>query len=109
MSDDIGSFDEEALGTTNGNGAHRSNGDKSSKVNVKDKVDEALEKGTLVWGILKELSTRGLVQIVEFAKRTPSFNSITTSDQIVLIKAALLEILVCLYFLIANLLIKMIR
>ncbi|CAD5113654.1 DgyrCDS2815 [Dimorphilus gyrociliatus] len=94
LSDDIGSFDEEALGTTNGNGAHRANGDKPSKLNVKDQVDEALENGTLVWGVLKELSTRGLVQIVEFAKRTPSFNSITTSDQIVLIKAALLEILI---------------
>lgn len=56
---------------------------------------EDLEKGdTILWERVSELSTFGIRRIVDFGKRVPGFPSLTVSDQITLLKAACMEILV---------------
>ena len=46
------------------------------------------------WDSVDELSSEGIVKVVEFAKMIPHFRDLTTSDQITLLKAACLEVLV---------------
>ncbi|XP_025086539.1 retinoic acid receptor alpha-A-like isoform X2 [Pomacea canaliculata] len=47
-----------------------------------------------LWEKVTELSSAGIVKIVDFAKKIPGFLSLSTSDQITLLKAACLEILI---------------
>uniref|UniRef100_A0A8C4RBB2 NR LBD domain-containing protein n=1 Tax=Eptatretus burgeri TaxID=7764 RepID=A0A8C4RBB2_EPTBU len=47
-----------------------------------------------LWDKFSELSTKCIVKIVEFAKRLPGFPSLTIADQITLLKAACLDILI---------------
>uniref|UniRef100_UPI00358FB470 retinoic acid receptor beta-like isoform X2 n=1 Tax=Myxine glutinosa TaxID=7769 RepID=UPI00358FB470 len=47
-----------------------------------------------LWDKFSELSTKCIVKIVEFAKRLPGFTSLTIADQITLLKAACLDILI---------------
>ena len=51
-----------------------------------------------LWEHVYELSTEGMVQVVAFSKRVPGFLLLPQPDQIVLLKAACLEILVWLKF-----------
>nr|KAG5707687.1 hypothetical protein BaRGS_003262 [Batillaria attramentaria] len=55
--------------------------------------DSAGQVGFL-WEKVTELSSAGIVKIVDFAKKIPGFSSLSTSDQITLLKAACLEIMI---------------
>lgn len=62
-----------------------------------DKPQENSDNGGPVgflWEKVTELSSAGIVKIVDFAKKIPGFSSLGTSDQITLLKAACLEIMV---------------
>ena len=48
----------------------------------------------ILWERVSELSTCGITRIVEFSKQVPGFSTLTTSDQITLLKGSCLEILV---------------
>lgn len=51
-------------------------------------------QGESLWEKIIELSSAGIVLIVEFAKKIPGFLSLSTSDQITLLRAACLEIMI---------------
>nr|QAX24917.1 retinoic acid receptor [Acanthochitona crinita] len=62
------------------------------------KMVETLKKpdgpSAMLWERVTELSSKGIIKIVEFSKKIPGFMSLTTSDQITLLKAACLEIMI---------------
>ncbi|XP_064598195.1 LOW QUALITY PROTEIN: retinoic acid receptor gamma-like [Liolophura sinensis] len=62
------------------------------------KMVESLKKpdgpSSMLWERVTELSSKGIIKIVEFSKKIPGFMSLTTSDQITLLKAACLEIMI---------------
>ena len=58
-----------------------------------DRASGSLQ-GESLWEKIIELSSAGIVLIVEFAKKIPGFLSLSTSDQITLLRAACLEIMV---------------
>lgn len=60
---------------------------------LQEKPGDCTKLGFL-WEKVTELSSAGIVKIVDFAKKIPGFLSLSTSDQITLLKAACLEILV---------------
>ena len=47
-----------------------------------------------LWDKFSELATKCIIKVVEFAKRVPGFTGLTVADQITLLKAACLDILV---------------
>nr|XP_055075902.1 retinoic acid receptor beta-like [Misgurnus anguillicaudatus] len=47
-----------------------------------------------LWDKFSELATKCIIKIVEFAKRVPGFTGLTMADQITLLKAACLDILI---------------
>ena len=47
-----------------------------------------------LWDKFSELATKCIIKVVEFAKRVPGFTGLTIADQITLLKAACLDILV---------------
>lgn len=47
-----------------------------------------------LWDKFSELSTKCIIKTVEFAKQLPGFTTLTMADQITLLKAACLDILV---------------
>lgn len=47
-----------------------------------------------LWDKFSELSTKCIIKTVEFAKQLPGFVTLTIADQITLLKAACLDILV---------------
>ncbi|NXY91633.1 RARG protein, partial [Alcedo cyanopectus] len=47
-----------------------------------------------LWDKFSELATKCIIKIVEFAKRLPGFSGLSMADQITLLKAACLDILV---------------
>lgn len=47
-----------------------------------------------LWDKFSELATKCIIKIVEFAKRLPGFTGLSMADQITLLKAACLDILV---------------
>nr|BAN82614.1 retinic acid receptor-like protein [Reishia clavigera] len=60
-------------------------------------TEQTVEKGAPVgflWEKVTELSSAGIVKIVDFAKKVPDFLTLITSDQITLLKAACLEIMI---------------
>ena len=48
----------------------------------------------LLWERVSELSTTGIVKIVNFGKKIPGFDQLSTNDQITLLKASCLEVMV---------------
>ncbi|XP_041374942.1 retinoic acid receptor gamma-like isoform X2 [Gigantopelta aegis] len=48
----------------------------------------------ILWDNVGELSSEGIVRIVDFAKKIPGFLTLSQSDQITLLKAACLEIMI---------------
>lgn len=50
--------------------------------------------GVFLWEKITELSSAGIVLIVNFAKKIPGFINLSITDQITLLKAACLEIMV---------------
>ena len=55
---------------------------------------ELTAENIMLWEKITELSSRGILKIVDFAKKIPGFLTLPTSDQITLLKAACLEIMV---------------
>ncbi|KFQ32965.1 Retinoic acid receptor alpha, partial [Mesitornis unicolor] len=47
-----------------------------------------------LWDKFSELSTKCIIKTVEFAKQLPGFTTLTIADQITLLKAACLDILI---------------
>ncbi|XP_008321519.1 retinoic acid receptor beta-like isoform X3 [Cynoglossus semilaevis] len=47
-----------------------------------------------LWDKFSELATKCIIKVVEFAKRVPGFTGLTMADQITLLKAACLDILI---------------
>ncbi|XP_046377647.1 retinoic acid receptor RXR-alpha-A-like isoform X1 [Haliotis rufescens] len=52
------------------------------------------EDSVILWERISELSSDGIVKIVDFAKKLPGFSTLSQSDQITLLKAACLEIMI---------------
>ncbi|ESO98546.1 hypothetical protein LOTGIDRAFT_142734 [Lottia gigantea] len=67
---------------------------KSPAENGKDKENETEKNGNKLWDKISLLSSGGIVKIVDFAKKINGFSSLCTSDQITLLKAACLEIMI---------------
>ena len=57
-------------------------------------MEKAKVEKIMLWEKVTELSSKGIIKIVEFAKKVPGFVSLSTSDQITLLKAACLEVMV---------------
>ncbi|KAK2170940.1 hypothetical protein NP493_1124g00027 [Ridgeia piscesae] len=57
-------------------------------------AEELAADNVILWERVSELSTCGITRIVEFSKQVPGFSTLTTSDQITLLKGSCLEILV---------------
>ena len=55
---------------------------------------EDLSDDKLIWQHIRDLSTDGCVRVVDFSKRVPGFSELITQDQVTLLKASCLEILV---------------
>uniref|UniRef100_A0A8D3DSZ1 Retinoic acid receptor, alpha b n=1 Tax=Scophthalmus maximus TaxID=52904 RepID=A0A8D3DSZ1_SCOMX len=72
--------------------------------NLKKKIDMCLPLGNSseqrvaldvsLWDKFSELSTKCIIKTVEFAKQMPGFTTLTIADQITLLKAACLDILI---------------
>ncbi|KAJ8320416.1 hypothetical protein KUTeg_002003 [Tegillarca granosa] len=62
-----------------------------------DKMEESQKapksEKVILWEKVTEMSSKGIIKIVEFAKKIPGFATLSTSDQITLLKAACLEIM----------------
>ncbi|XP_013406616.1 retinoic acid receptor gamma [Lingula anatina] len=58
---------------------------------LKDKIND---ENFNLWEQVTELSSDGIVKVVDFAKKIPGFSSVSTGDQITLLKAACLEIII---------------
>ena len=58
-------------------------------------AEELDADNVILWERVSELSTCAITRIVEFSKQVPGFSTLTTSDQITLLKGSCLEILVC--------------
>ncbi|KAH3753913.1 hypothetical protein DPMN_188565 [Dreissena polymorpha] len=65
-----------------------------SEVERKDQKKELTAESIMLWEKITELSSRGIIKIVDFAKKIPGFLALSTTDQITLLKAACLEIMI---------------
>ncbi|ELU07684.1 hypothetical protein CAPTEDRAFT_168520 [Capitella teleta] len=61
---------------------------------IKLSAEDIAREKVILWERVSELSTSGIVRIVDFGKRVPGFQTLSSSDQITLLKSACLEILV---------------
>ena len=57
-------------------------------------MEDVTEGGAILWERVSELSSAGIVKIVDFGKKVPGFTQLSTGDQITLLKASCLEIMV---------------
>lgn len=57
-------------------------------------ADHRVQLDLGLWDKFSELATKCIIKIVEFAKRLPGFTALSMADQITLLKAACLDILV---------------
>ncbi|KAK3082684.1 hypothetical protein FSP39_002535, partial [Pinctada imbricata] len=69
-------------------------GDSEKKDDDMEEEDGDGKGKQMLWDKVTELSSKGIIKIVEFAKKLPGFTSLSTSDQITLLKAACLEIMI---------------
>uniref|UniRef100_A0A3P9PE09 Retinoic acid receptor beta n=1 Tax=Poecilia reticulata TaxID=8081 RepID=A0A3P9PE09_POERE len=65
------------------------------KYTTNSSADHRVRLDLGLWDKFSELATKCIIKIVEFAKRVPGFTGLTIADQITLLKAACLDILVC--------------
>lgn len=73
----------------------KTNGIKSENPVIKEEeLEKAKVEKIMLWEKVTELSSKGIIKIVEFAKKVPGFATLSTSDQITLLKAACLEIMI---------------
>ncbi|XP_030044577.1 retinoic acid receptor beta-like [Microcaecilia unicolor] len=66
----------------------------SSSKPINSSADHRVRLDLGLWDKFSELATKCIIKIVEFAKRLPGFTSLTIADQITLLKAACLDILI---------------
>ncbi|KAJ8789705.1 hypothetical protein J1605_004839 [Eschrichtius robustus] len=64
------------------------------KYTTNSSADHRVRLDLGLWDKFSELATKCIIKIVEFAKRLPGFTGLTIADQITLLKAACLDILV---------------
>uniref|UniRef100_A0A3Q2FSK2 Retinoic acid receptor beta n=1 Tax=Cyprinodon variegatus TaxID=28743 RepID=A0A3Q2FSK2_CYPVA len=64
------------------------------KYTTKSSADHRVRLDLGLWDKFSELATKCIIKIVEFAKRVPGFTGLTIADQITLLKAACLDILI---------------
>ncbi|KAF3833497.1 hypothetical protein F7725_024701, partial [Dissostichus mawsoni] len=64
------------------------------KYTTNSSADHRVRLDLGLWDKFSELATKCIIKIVEFAKRVPGFTALTIADQITLLKAACLDILV---------------
>ncbi|XP_063412811.1 retinoic acid receptor beta-like isoform X1 [Mytilus trossulus] len=72
----------------------KTNGVDAEKAEDKEGEEKGKIEKIMLWEKVTELSSKGIIKIVEFAKRIPGFATLSTSDQITLLKAACLEIMI---------------
>nr|AAF80976.1 retinoic acid receptor gamma 2I [Ambystoma mexicanum] len=63
------------------------------KYTTNSSADHRVQLDLGLWDKFSELATKCIIKIVEFAKRLPGFATLTIADQITLLKAACLDIL----------------
>ncbi|XP_074835594.1 retinoic acid receptor gamma isoform X1 [Carettochelys insculpta] len=63
------------------------------KYTTNSSADHRVQLDLGLWDKFSELATKCIIKIVEFAKRLPGFTTLTIADQITLLKAACLDIL----------------
>ncbi|XP_051948493.1 retinoic acid receptor beta-like isoform X3 [Xyrauchen texanus] len=68
------------------------------KYTTNSSADHRIRLDLGLWDKFSELATKCIIKIVEFAKRVPGFTGLTMADQITLLKAACLDILVIFTF-----------
>lgn len=73
---------------------HDTRGDIENDEASKENSQNQKKEKSMLWDKVTELSSKGIIKIVEFAKKMPGFTSLSTSDQITLLKAACLEIMI---------------
>ncbi|KAG7216470.1 hypothetical protein INR49_001956 [Caranx melampygus] len=64
------------------------------KYTTNSSSDHRIQLDLGLWDKFSELATKCIIKVVEFAKRVPGFTGLTIADQITLLKAACLDILV---------------
>ncbi|XP_004078439.1 retinoic acid receptor beta isoform X1 [Oryzias latipes] len=64
------------------------------KYTTNSSSDHRIQLDLGLWDKFSELATKCIVKVVEFAKRVPGFTGLTIADQITLLKAACLDILI---------------
>ncbi|MBN3274724.1 RARB protein, partial [Polyodon spathula] len=64
------------------------------KYTTNSSADHRVRLDLGLWDKFSELATKCIIKIVEFAKKVPGFTGLTIADQITLLKAACLDILV---------------
>ncbi|KAM8840381.1 retinoic acid receptor beta-like isoform 2-T5 [Spinachia spinachia] len=64
------------------------------KYTTNSSADHRVRLDLGLWDKFSELATKCIIKIVEFAKRVPGFTALTIADQITLLKAACLDILI---------------
>uniref|UniRef100_A0AAV2K9I1 Retinoic acid receptor beta n=1 Tax=Knipowitschia caucasica TaxID=637954 RepID=A0AAV2K9I1_KNICA len=64
------------------------------KYTTNSSADQRVRLDLGLWDKFSELATKCIIKIVEFAKRVPGFTGLTIADQITLLKAACLDILI---------------
>ncbi|KAB1269507.1 Retinoic acid receptor gamma [Camelus dromedarius] len=64
------------------------------KYTTNSSADHRVQLDLGLWDKFSELATKCIIKIVEFAKRLPGFTGLSIADQITLLKAACLDILV---------------
>ncbi|MGH0120611.1 UNVERIFIED_CONTAM: hypothetical protein FKN15_014542 [Acipenser sinensis] len=63
------------------------------KYTTNSSADHRVRLDLGLWDKFSELATKCIIKIVEFAKKVPGFTGLTIADQITLLKAACLDIL----------------
>ncbi|NXY26471.1 RARG protein, partial [Atrichornis clamosus] len=63
------------------------------KYTTNSSADHRVQLDLGLWDKFSELATKCIIKIVEFAKRLPGFTGLSMADQITLLKAACLDIL----------------
>ncbi|XP_041104341.1 retinoic acid receptor beta-like isoform X1 [Polyodon spathula] len=64
------------------------------KYTTNSSADHRVRLDLGLWDKFSELATKCIIKIVEFAKKVPGFTGLTIADQITLLKAACLDILI---------------
>ncbi|KAI4790325.1 hypothetical protein KUCAC02_034699 [Chaenocephalus aceratus] len=68
--------------------------DKVCVINKSNSSERRVSLDVSLWEKFSELSTKCIIKTVEFAKQLPGFTTLSIADQITLLKAACLDILI---------------